>query len=66
MVRLFDEFRRTHYPYSPDHKDARVSLQAWCSLIDPAAHGEVWTNILEGYEFEDSTWDFASYGHEHL
>jgi len=65
MVRLFDEFRRTHYPYAPDHRDARISLEAWCRQIDPdAAHGEVWANILEGYEFEDSTWDLATYGDE--
>jgi hypothetical protein len=65
MVRLFDEFRRTHYPYAPDHKDARMSLEAWCRQIDAdAAHGAVWASILEGYEFEDSTWDLATYGDE--
>jgi hypothetical protein len=65
MVRLFDEFRRTHHPDTPDHRDARVSLKAWCGQIDAdAAHREVWANILEGYEFEDSTWDLASYGDE--
>ncbi|MGW0733555.1 SUKH-4 family immunity protein [Streptomyces sp. NPDC002851] len=63
MVRLFDEFRRVHFPYDIDHQDARASLTAWCEQIDgPAARGEVWANILEGYEFEDSTWDLAAYG----
>ncbi|MCT9079504.1 SUKH-4 family immunity protein [Streptomyces fulvoviolaceus] len=65
MVRLFDEFRRTHHPDAPDHKDARISLATWCRQIDPdAAQGEVWTHILEGYDFEDSTWDLATYGDE--
>ncbi|RPF36730.1 SUKH-4 family immunity protein [Streptomyces sp. TLI_185] len=65
MVRLFDEFRRTHHPDAPDHKDARTSLAAWCRRIDPdAAQREVWAHILEGYEFEDSTWDLATYGDE--
>ncbi|MER6424195.1 SUKH-4 family immunity protein [Streptomyces sp. NPDC001137] len=65
MVRLFDEFRRTHHPDAPDHKDARISLAAWCRQIDPdAAQREVWANILEGYDFEDSTWDLATYGDE--
>ncbi|MFJ9727836.1 SUKH-4 family immunity protein [Streptomyces sp. NPDC101209] len=63
MVRLFDEFRRAHRPGAPDHKDARNSLATWCRHIDPeAAQGEVWTHILQGYDFEDSTWDLATYG----
>lgn len=42
-----------------------MSLEAWCRQIDAdAAHGAVWASILEGYEFEDSTWDLASYGDE--
>ncbi|MGW0550005.1 SUKH-4 family immunity protein [Streptomyces altiplanensis] len=65
MVRLYDEFRRTHFPYAPDHKDAQSSLTAWCRQIDGvAARAETWTLILEGYDFEDSTWDLASYGDE--
>ncbi|MGP2440133.1 SUKH-4 family immunity protein [Streptomyces sp. JW3] len=67
MVRLFDEFRRSHGPDAPDHKDARAGLRAWCEEIDPdAAHGEVWTSVLEGFEFEDGTWDLARYGDDTL
>ncbi|MFE0520461.1 SUKH-4 family immunity protein [Streptomyces sp. NPDC058954] len=67
MVRLFDEFRRAHRPGAPDHKDAQASLAAWCRHIDPeAARGEVWTHILEGYDFEDSTWDLATYGDDYV
>ncbi|MFF4090163.1 SUKH-4 family immunity protein [Streptomyces nigra] len=63
MVRLYDEFRRTHFPYAPDHKDAQDNLSKWCEQIDGTAAGaETWTLILEGYDFEDSTWDLASYG----
>ncbi|GAA1541487.1 hypothetical protein GCM10009730_58240 [Streptomyces albidochromogenes] len=63
MVRLYDEFRRTHFPYSPDHKDAQSALTLWCRQIDGvAARAEAWTLILEGYDFEDSTWDLACYG----
>lgn len=65
MVRLYDEFRRTHFPYAPDHKDAQENLARWCEQIDGrAARAETWTLILEGYDFEDSTWDLASYGLE--
>jgi hypothetical protein len=65
MVRLYDEFRRTHFPYVPDHKDARHSLARWCEEIDgAAARAETWSLILEGHDFEDSTWDLASYGAE--
>ncbi|MFD8304738.1 SUKH-4 family immunity protein [Streptomyces sp. NPDC059690] len=67
MVRLFDEFRRAHRPGAPDHRDARNSLTTWCRHIDPeAARGEVWTHILEGYDFEDSTWDLATYGDDYV
>ncbi|MEU9395907.1 SUKH-4 family immunity protein [Streptomyces sp. NPDC048324] len=67
MVRLFDEFRRAHRPDAPDHKDARNSVATWCRHIDPeAAQGEVWTHILEGYDFEDSTWDLATYGDNYV
>ncbi|KUN90461.1 SUKH-4 family immunity protein [Streptomyces caeruleatus] len=63
MVRLYDEFRRTHFPYAADHKDALHNLARWCEQIDgAAARAEAWTLILEGYDFEDSTWDLASYG----
>ncbi|NUP14549.1 MAG: hypothetical protein HOZ81_00260 [Streptomyces sp.] len=62
MVRLFDEFRRTPSPYAADHKDARHNLARWCEQIDgAAARAEAWTLILEGHDFEDSTWDLASY-----
>ncbi|MFE0257219.1 SUKH-4 family immunity protein [Streptomyces sp. NPDC059010] len=65
MVRLYDEFRRTHFPYLADHKDAQHSLARWCEQIDgAAARAEAWTLILEGHDFEDSTWDLASYGDE--
>ncbi|MGW0149886.1 SUKH-4 family immunity protein [Streptomyces sp. NPDC003333] len=65
MVRLYDEFRRTHFPYVTDHKDARDNLARWCEQIDHAAsRAETWTLILEGHDFEDSTWDLASYGLE--
>ncbi|MFF0303591.1 SUKH-4 family immunity protein [Streptomyces sp. NPDC004562] len=65
MVRLYDEFRRTHFPYVTDHKDAQDNLARWYEQIDPAAsRAETWTLILEGYDFEDSTWDLASYGLE--
>ncbi|WP_055623198.1 SUKH-4 family immunity protein [Streptomyces sp. JHA19] len=65
MVRLYDEFRRTHFPYVTDHKDAQENLARWCEQIDgTAARSETWTLILEGYDFEDSTWDLASYGLE--
>jgi hypothetical protein len=65
MVRLYDEFRRTHFPYVADHKDAQHSLARWCQQIDgAAARAEAWTLILEGHDFEDSTWDLASYGAE--
>lgn len=65
MVRLYDEFRRTHFPYVADHKDAQQSLARWCEQIDgAAARAEAWTLILEGHDFEDSTWDLASYGAE--
>ncbi|WP_086869125.1 SUKH-4 family immunity protein, partial [Streptomyces viridochromogenes] len=64
-VRLYDEFRRTHFPYVTDHKDAQDNLARWHEHIDPAAsRAETWTLILEGYDFEDSTWDLASYGLE--
>ncbi|MFJ4754596.1 SUKH-4 family immunity protein [Streptomyces sp. NPDC088763] len=64
-VRLYDEFRRTHFPYATDHKDAQDNLARWHEHIDPAAsRAETWTLILEGYDFEDSTWDLASYGLE--
>ncbi|MEU6529987.1 SUKH-4 family immunity protein [Streptomyces sp. NPDC046928] len=64
-VRLYDEFRRTHFPYTIDHKDALDNLARWHEHIDPAAsRAETWTLILEGYDFEDSTWDLASYGLE--
>ncbi|MFJ9122380.1 SUKH-4 family immunity protein [Streptomyces sp. NPDC102394] len=67
MVRLFDEFRRAHRPGAPDHKDARNSLATWCRHIDPeAAQGEVWTHILQGYDFEDGTWDLATYGDHYV
>lgn len=67
MVRLFDEFRRTHGRDTVDHKDARASLRAWCERIDPdAAHGQVWSSALEGYDFEDSTWDLTTYGDDTL
>ncbi|MFF7167661.1 SUKH-4 family immunity protein [Streptomyces sp. NPDC008086] len=63
MVRLYDEFRRTHFPYAADHKDALHNLARWCEQIDgAAARAEAWTVVLEGYDFEDSTWDLASYG----
>ncbi|MDC0772178.1 SUKH-4 family immunity protein [Streptomyces sp. HD] len=62
MVRLYDEFRRTHFPYAADHEDARHNLARWCEQIDgAAARAEAWTLILEGHDFEDSTWDLASY-----
>ncbi|WP_369172755.1 SUKH-4 family immunity protein [Streptomyces sp. R28] len=65
MVRLYDEFRRTHFPYVADHKDAQHNLARWCEQIDSAAaRAEVWRLILEGHDFEDSTWDLASYGAE--
>ncbi|MFJ3290182.1 SUKH-4 family immunity protein [Streptomyces sp. NPDC086669] len=65
MVRLYDEFRRTHFPYVTDHKDAQDNLARWCEQIDPAAsRAETWTLVLEGYDFEDSTWDLASCGVE--
>lgn len=65
MVRLYDEFRRTHFPYVIDHKDAQHSLARWCEQIDDvAARAEAWTLILEGHDFDDSTWDLASYGDE--
>ncbi|MDG4856980.1 hypothetical protein P8605_02190 [Streptomyces sp. T-3] len=65
MVRLYDEFRRTHFPYTADHEDALVSLADWCRQIDGAAtQAEAWSLILEGHDFEDSTWDLASYGDE--
>ncbi|MEV7448410.1 SUKH-4 family immunity protein [Streptomyces nigra] len=65
MVRLYDEFRRTHFPYVTDHKDAQENLARWCEQIDgTAARSETWTLILEGYDFEDSTWDLASCGLE--
>jgi hypothetical protein len=65
MVRLYDEFRRIHFPYAADHKDAQESLAAWCRQIDgAAARAEAWAIILEGHDFEDSTWDLASYGDE--
>ncbi|MFG3186818.1 SUKH-4 family immunity protein [Streptomyces nigra] len=65
LVRLCDEFRRTHFPYVTDHKDAQDNLARWCEQIDgTAARSETWTLILEGYNFEDSTWDLASYGLE--
>ncbi|CAM5556053.1 hypothetical protein [Streptomyces viridochromogenes] len=64
-VRLYDEFRRTHFPYVTDHKDAQDNLARWHEHIDPAAsRAETWTLILKGYDFEDSTWDLASYGLE--
>ncbi|MFE6625049.1 SUKH-4 family immunity protein [Streptomyces sp. NPDC057740] len=65
MVRLYDEFRRTHFPYAADHKDALHNLARWCEQIDgAAARAETWSLILEGYDFEDSTGDLASYGLE--
>lgn len=65
MVRLYDAFRRTHFPYLADHKDAQRSLASWCEQIDgAAARAEAWTLVLEGHDFEDSTWDSASYGTE--
>ncbi len=61
MVRLFDEHRRAQYPCRADRQDAAGWLRTWCHLIAPAAmESEVWEIVLGTYEFEDSTWDFAS------
>ncbi|MDQ8706996.1 SUKH-4 family immunity protein [Streptomyces sp. LHD-70] len=61
MVRLFDEFRRIHFPNQTDHLDAMAALTAWCWQIDAeAASREAWSNALEPFiEFEDNTWKFA-------
>lgn len=63
LVRLFDAYRRTHFPCPLDRQDARQGLHAWCGQLDPqATDSPLWRMILEeGYPFEDATWDLASY-----